>query len=200
MPKPNDGVLSWDEGKQLLAACAGKRARDVRDRAIVVLGLRTGMLRSSMCELTIKDLKLGLDGDSGYTLTFTKKGGDRHTIKLDPDTLRVLAEWIECLKSQGITSGRLFRSISKGDQATGSRLTPDGLYRAIGARAEIAKLEMTGYMFHRTFAAWARRARANDEQIAQVTGTGVELLESKTSKPPANFVIGRLLRRERFRR
>src|SRR5262249_42875485 len=44
-------ALTWAEGKKLVAACDGPLGRDLRDNAIITLGLRTGMLRFSMCQL-----------------------------------------------------------------------------------------------------------------------------------------------------
>lgn len=50
-----DLPLSYAEGKRLIAARRGRKLRDGRDMAIVVLGLRTGMLRFSMCQIKLQD-------------------------------------------------------------------------------------------------------------------------------------------------
>lgn len=188
-------ALSWEEGQRLIAACAGDRERDVRDQAIIILGLRTGMLRFSMCQLSREDLDL--TSRPRATLSFIKKGGDPHTIELDPDTRSALQRWVACLKRQGLTKGRLFRSISK-EGVLGDQLTSDGLYRALGARAAMAGLpDLTPYALYCTFVAWAKSAQATETQIARVTGAK---LESTAKGLSANFLIPRFADRRAKRR
>ncbi len=51
-------VLSMDELKALLAACAGKAFEDKRDSAIVRLFVDTGMRRAELLGLRVSDLDL----------------------------------------------------------------------------------------------------------------------------------------------
>lgn len=167
-------ALSWKQGQRLVAACGGQLPRDLRDRAMIVLGLRTGMLRFSMCALKIKDL----DGSAAPTLTFTKKGGDRHKIHLDATTYEALRPWIDWLDSQGEGAGLLFRSLGRprvtrdGDVVEiGNKLTPDGLYRILQQRGNTVGLtDLSPYVFRTTFKRWAKRVGALPPQIAMVTG------------------------------
>lgn len=165
---PDSGrALTWNEGKRLLAACTiATRARDLRDHAIVVLGLRTGMLRFSMCQLQFEHLNLSRTPK----LTFIKKGGELHTVKLDPDTYSALQAWVDWLGMHDINSGFVFRSIGReriqpdfgtgnASVTIGDKLTPDGLYRALKVRAVMAGLDdLSPHVFHCTFVAWAQRA------------------------------------------
>lgn len=183
-------ALSWDEGRQLVGACNGTRGRDLRDCALITLGLRTGMLRFSMCQLKFGDIDQSM-------LTFVKKGGETHTIQLDDVTRTALTAWIDWLHGQGIKSGRLFRSLGRqrvdpnSDAAIGEQLTPDGLYRAIGERARKAGLkDLHPHVFRKTFLDWAKEVGAHPGQVAAVTGHKSDATGSDgVTTPPANMLL-----------
>ncbi len=193
-----DRALSWAEGQQLLATCAGTDIKDIRDRAIIVLGLRTGMLRFSMCRLTFDDVDVK---SRPNTLTFEKKGGDRHTIPLDPSTAAALYAWMKWLITAGHSGGAIFRGLTRArvtarGQPIGDKLTPDGLYRALAVRAREAELtDISPHVFRKTFIGWALDAGAQPGQIEAVTGHQLEEIDGLVVKkppvttPPANFLI-----------
>jgi integrase len=163
-------ALTWSEGKRLVAACDGLRGRDLRDNAIITLGLRTGMLRFSMCQLTFEDIE-------DNSLTFTKKGGGRHSIVLDAVTYAALRAWMDWLTARDEEQGPVFRSLGRqrisldDDVSIGAQLTPDGLYRALQLRAKEAGLgDLRPHVFRKTFLAWVKRAGARPQQIEAVTG------------------------------
>jgi integrase len=163
-------ALTWDEGRQLVGACNGVRGRDLRDNALITLGLRTGMLRFSMCQLKFDDIDLP-------HLTFVKKGGVKHAIRLDTVTTHALRAWMRWLKERDITKGCLFRSLGRqrvgpsSNAAIGDQLTPDGLYRALRERARKAGLDdLHPHVFRKTFLAWAKEVGAQPRQVAAVTG------------------------------
>jgi site-specific recombinase XerD len=63
-PKPTEKpvpVLSDDELKALIAACAGKEFADRRDEAIVRMFVDTGMRVSEMCGIRLDDLDMKAD-------------------------------------------------------------------------------------------------------------------------------------------
>jgi integrase len=186
-------ALSWDEGRKLVKACAGPRGRDLRDNAIITLGLRTGMLRFSMCQLKFEDVT------RKGALTFTKKGGEQHTIALDDVTHAALRAWLDWLDEHGQKNGSLFRSLGrqrvspKDEVVIGDQLTPDGLYRALRERAQKAGLaDLKPHAFRKTFLAWVKQAGAKPGQIEEVTGhksDGVGGDSSDTATPPANMLL-----------
>lgn len=197
-------ALTWDEGKRLVAACNAKgdygvRGRDHRDRAIITLGLRTGMLRFSMCQLQFEDVETA---KKVTRITFTKKGGERHTITLDKVTQAALDEWLTWLVDHGIQDGHVFRSLGRqrvhrGDeQIVGDQLTPDGLYRALRDRAISANLlNLRPHVFRKTFLTWAKKAGAAPSQIEAVTGhksdgTSIDGDNKETGNTtPANLLL-----------
>jgi len=192
--KKTDRALAWEEGQALIEACSGANGRDRRDNALITLGLRTGMLRFSMCQLQFADV------DFPY-LTFVKKGGEKHTIQLDDVTRNALSFWMEWLAAQGVKKGRLFRSLSRqrvklgSRAAVGEQLTPDGLYRALRERASKAGLtDLHPHVFRKTFLAWAKEVGARPGQIAAVTGHKSDAIcedseDRNVTTPPANMLL-----------
>jgi len=187
-------ALTWNEGQQLVKACEGELGRDLRDHAFITLGLRTGMLRFSMCQLKIGDLK------DPY-LTFIKKGGETHVIMLDDVTRVALETWIEWLREHGVRNGLMFRSLGRqrvdprDGAAIGAQLTPDGLYRALRERARQARLkDLHPHVFRKTFLAWAKETGAQPGQIAAVTGHKSDAIcedgeDKNVTTPPANMAL-----------
>lgn len=187
-------ALTWSEGKRLVATCsATARGRDLRDGAIITLGLRTGMLRFSMCQLHVDDVETRT-----RMLTFTKKGGERHVIKLDDVTYAALRAWMDWLVAHGEEGGFIFRSLGRqrvsldDDVSIGDQLTPDGLYRALQQRAKEAGLgDLRPHVFRKTFLAWVKRAGAKPLQIEAVTGHKSDGIGDSdgVAEPPANLLL-----------
>ena len=185
-------ALTWKEGRKLVAACDGPKGRDLRDRAIITLGLRTGMLRFSMCQLDFKDVT------AKGSLTFTKKGGEKHTITLDDVTYAALRAWIDWLVEHDIESSFVFRSLGRqrvsrnAEVSIGDQLTPDGLYRALRERAKKAGLsDLHPHVFRKTFLAWVQRVGAKPAQIEAVTGHKSDGAgdEDGVTTPAANMLL-----------
>lgn len=188
--KKADRALDWDEGRKLVEACSGSRGRDLRDNALITLGLRTGMLRFSMCQLKFEDV-------STLQLTFIKKGGEKHVIQLDDVTRDALVAWMDWLRRRDIDDGRVFRSLGRqrvsvdNDASIGDQLTPDGLYRALRERARQAGLkDLHPHVFRKTFLAWAKEIGAHPGQVAAVTGHKSDAAgDDGVTTPPANMLL-----------
>jgi integrase len=187
-----DRALTWEEGRKLIDECIGTKGRDLRDNAIITLGLRTGMLRFSMCQLRFEDIT------TKRSLTFTKKGGERHTITLDYVTYEALRAWIDWLVAHDQEDGFVFRSLGrqrvspKDEVAIGNQLTPDGLYRALRERAHEAGFDdLKPHVFRKTFLAWAKKAGAKPHQIEAVTGHKSDGIgdENGVTASPANMLL-----------
>lgn len=202
---PQAKALTLRDAYKLADACGHSqttlrqpiRVRGWRDIAIITLGLRAGMQRASICALQIDDFKL-----KAQTLSFIKKGGEVHTIALDPETLFVVERWVGWLKSKDVTTGPMFRSLGRShisdETPIGRMLTADGLYRALQQRAKSANLDdLSPHVFRRTFTTWAKRAGATPSQIAAVTGhKPIGDDETSDDTRPANFLIPNFLSTE----
>jgi integrase len=172
-------ALTFEEGAALVFACSGSEPIDLRDRAIVTLGLRTGLRRAAICGLLLSDY-------DGIDITVTLKGGKRHTITLDNETKAVLRPWLVWLHKHGITdAGALFRSLSRrrvdGTISIGERITPDGLYKAMKRRAETAGIgDFHPHVFRHTFVSWCQQLGIPAYRIAAVTGHSIQTVREPT--------------------
>jgi integrase len=171
-PPERPEPLSVEQARALVLACAGDKPIDIRDKAIAVLGLRTGLRRSAMCDLKIEDLK-------GRKLNAPIKGGRDVQIILDDETMVAIREWLTVLRSADITSGPLFRSVSRssldGTTNIGENLTTDGLYRALKARAKMAGVQnFYPHVLRHTFIFMAVAAGVPLHRIREMTGSKSE--------------------------
>lgn len=163
-------TLTHEEARQLLQTCVGTRPIDVRDRALLALGLLTGLRRSALVAIDCRDLRTG-------HVKATLKGGREHKVPISPTLHNVIEAWRTWLAAHGIAKGPLFRSISRShiDETItiGSRLTPNGLYTALLRRAEQAGVKrVRPDIFVATFTAWCKEFGLSREQINAVTGYG----------------------------
>ncbi len=136
-------ALSLEQSRALVAACAGNADIDLRERAVVVLALRTGIRRAGICALNVEDLR-------GRTLTVRLKGGRDIEIVLHDDALpleegsdgrcrwwtfgggggnRVLAGLLERELGECVSPGNTFITFSNGaaESAVASRQAIDAL-------------------------------------------------------------------------
>ena len=97
--------LSRTEARLLEAACDGPTLRDIRDRALIVLLLATGLRSSEVLSITVADL----DTIDGHAVVWvTGKGGARERVKVQPRARRMLADY---LATAGIDDGTVFRRL-----------------------------------------------------------------------------------------
>jgi integrase len=161
-------VLTHEEGAALVAACAGEKPNDLRDMAIAILGLRTGLRREGMCGIAFNDFH-------GNRVQVTLKGGRRHWIVLDSEVMDAIGAWSKWLYHQSVRGGRVFRAVSKpqidGTVKVNASLTADGLYAAMKKRARKAGIRgFHPHVFRHTFVSWCQEAGVPPYRIAGVTG------------------------------
>lgn len=160
--------LTKDEINKLFSACQDGKILGIRDEAILSLAYNTGMRRSSIAGITFEDLKEN-------KIEITLKGGKRHQVPIDKETIKVICRWKFWLESIGIKSGPLFRGLRESTIdntiTIAKTLSSWGIYAALKKRAK--KVGIVGFHPHRlrhTFISESRRAGYADWQIAQVTG------------------------------
>jgi hypothetical protein len=85
--------LTYEEAQLLLATCDGDELVDVRDRALIVLALRSGLRRGGLRALELSGVK-------PPKITTINKGGNRITFEADAETLAALGAWMERLRAR----------------------------------------------------------------------------------------------------
>jgi integrase/recombinase XerD len=97
--------LDRHEARTLEDACVGPTLRDMRDRALIVVMLATGLRSTETITLQID--KLGRQGK--HTIAWVQgKGGAEERVKLSPHAQRMLAAYLEAAQ---IGEGAVFRRL-----------------------------------------------------------------------------------------
>ena len=99
--------LSRQEARALEEACSGPTVRDLRDRALVIFMLATGVRSSEALGLSVADLGQ-VDGHA--VAWITGKGGARERVKVSPRARKALDVY---LTAAGIADGAVFRRLRR---------------------------------------------------------------------------------------
>lgn len=161
---PKVKAFSAEEARRLLRACAGDGPGDLRDRAIVILGLLTGMRRMSIAGINREDF-----GEDFVDITI--KGSGRHRVPLSQNVMRWVAPWANWLNENGAFFRRLSKPRLDDSVTVGGRLSREGVHYAIAERARAAGLNnFHPHVFRYTFVTLAKLQGAPNHVIASVTG------------------------------
>jgi integrase/recombinase XerD len=168
-------ALAVDEARALLAACCDPtygtiRPRDLRDRAIITVGIRTGLRASELAGLNWGMI-------DGREATVAAKGRKAHTVVLDDECLERLNDWATWLESQGYSlRGAVFRGVSMlgidNQYRVSRRLSRQKLWEAVAARGRQAGLRrpVHPHLFRHTFISWALEAGVPPQRVMIMTG------------------------------
>ena len=130
--------LTWPL-RQRLAEAAGDRPIDVRNRALLAVAYDTMLRRSELAALRVRDLAVDRTTGAATVLVRNSKTdaeGEGAVLYVAPDTMALVAEWLELA---GIADGRLFRSLCRG--RLGEALDPSQIPRIYKAMARRAGIE-----------------------------------------------------------
>ena len=107
--------------------------------------LSDGMLRvSELCALELRDVATATDGSGTLKIRHSKtdQDGSGATVYLGTPTVQLLHRWIKALRDRGITDGKLFRSVKKGERIIGASLSTKAV-RAI-VKQQATEIGQTG--------------------------------------------------------
>ena len=160
----------------------GDRPKDLRDRALLLLGFAGGFRRSELVGLNLGDVERVRQGLI-ITLTHSKTDQTARGRKIGIPLGRTrhcpvtaVETWIA---SSGITEGPLFRPIRKSGLIDPARLSGDALCRMVQKRVAIAGLNPTRYSGHSLrsgFATSAAQAGVSSLKIRHQTGHASEAM------------------------
>lgn len=176
-PRARNGkseALTFEECEAMLATCARGDPPDLRDRAMILLGIHAGYRRQELCRLRIDNVRLADDGATA-TLAVIAKGRKWQEVDIGGEALEALQAWLGYLASFAATSGAVFRrlrpSAAPGAWALDEGLSDSGVYRILRGRAEAAGVaSFHPHRMRHTFVTFARESGWQDWQIAKVTG------------------------------
>ncbi len=165
-------VLTADEARAMLKTCDRRRPRDLRDFAMMVVALETGMRCMSLADMKWENLKLG----DVPTITVALKGirepfavtlSDTATLAFDP--------WRTFLAGRKISvkKGNILRRLdtSAGDVSVGATFSKQSIYNTIAERARDASVDgVHPHTFRHTFTTWRLAAGLGYWEVAAITG------------------------------
>ena len=97
--------LTRNQARELIAACAGPRLSDLRDRAIILIMLTSGLRASEVVSIDITDLQM-VEGH--YVVWVKGKGGARERVKVQPHAWQAIAVYRTAAE---LSEGPLFRRV-----------------------------------------------------------------------------------------
>jgi integrase len=161
------GALTLKESKRLVAACSGRTPPDLRDRAMILIGLHAAFRRESLISITFA-------GCERNNISAIVKGGKLHTVKIGSEPWAALRDWTGWLNRNGIGDGLVFRNLRpsiEGGYRIGDSISADGFARILSARAEAAGLEnVHPHKLRHTFTSLALQAGVPLWRVQKVLG------------------------------
>ncbi|NOZ27953.1 MAG: tyrosine-type recombinase/integrase [Chloroflexi bacterium] len=149
--------FSEDDIRKLLAAC-GQDWYGLRDKAIILCLLDTGLRAAEFVNLNVGDI----DGDG--TITVHGKGGKDRYVHVGALARKALVRYLA-------TRGHLLPHAPMWIGRTGKRLTVSGLFQAMRRRGRQAGVWPVGpHRFRRTFAIWALRNGMDVHHLRAILG------------------------------
>ncbi len=149
-PRSTTIYLSRHEARRLEEECQGPTLRDLRDHALIVTMLSTGLRSAEVIGIDWEHLGMR---DGHRVVQITGKGNQTALIKLKPRTWEILDRYLQALRGAGLTSGPVFRRLRRcapdPDQphvprryAVHGKLSYDGLKYILQARFTAAGLHL----------------------------------------------------------
>lgn len=163
--------------RRMIEATPADTPIGLRDRALLVLGFALMGRRSELAGLDITDVEETEDGLLVHIkMSKTDQDAVGETVAIprgthpETDPVRVLRAWLAALEAQGISSGRLLRSVTRWGRIDGS-ISTDGINRAVRAAAVRAGLpsaeSFTAHSLRAGGATASYRAGASVSEIAK---------------------------------
>lgn len=181
--------LSYDEADKLLATCDDDRLIDIRDRALIVLALRSGLRRGGLHALE-------LAGISPPKITTINKGGEFITFEADAETFAALDVWLNKLRQFGVTQGPVFLNVNEERLATEKklRMSPFQIWQVFTQRAKHAGIRhVFPHLARHSTVTWLREAGKTSAEVSKLTGQTEQTIENIYTHVRSEGAVGAAL-------
>jgi integrase/recombinase XerD len=157
-------ALTPEDAAKLIATCDAGTPIDLRDRALIVVGLETGMRRMSLVGMDLDKIQKAKEGYPVALVPLKGAGSDLYAVPLSDTAMAALEPWRAWLRKQRAGKGAVFRPLTKriGEKSgklayelDGDRLSLVSIYKIVVHRAEQAGLKhVHPHIFRHTFITW----------------------------------------------
>jgi integrase len=177
--------LTYEEAELLLATCRGTELVDVRDRALIILALRSGLRRGGLRALE-------MSGVQPPKITTVNKGGAPLSFTADEETLAALGTWIDRLRQLGITRGPVFLHMRE-DKIHGV-MSAFQIWQVFDRRAKRAGIRhVFPHLARHSTVTWLREAGTSPMEVSQLTGQTERTIENVYSHSRKRGAVGNAL-------
>jgi site-specific recombinase XerD len=158
--------LTADQEKKLLAVPSSESVRDKRDHAILALLLGCGLRRAELIGLTLGQLQ---QRDNHWAIVnLYGKGGHVRTVPIPAWVKAAVHRW---LVAGDITSGLMFRRVSRTGTVWGSKISEKLVWWIVKQRAQVIGIDkLVPHDLRRTYARLCHAAGGELEQIQFLLG------------------------------
>jgi integrase len=169
----------------LVLEAAGSRLKDVRDRALLLLGFAGGFRRSELIGLNCEDatpVRQGLEIIIRRSKTDQTGAGRKIGIPHGRGRWCPVAALEQWLASSGITEGAMFRPIDRHHRVGSKRLTGEGVCLVVRERVGAVGINPKAYSGHSLragLATSAAKAGVSSWKIRQQTGHASDAMLSR---------------------
>lgn len=152
--------LTLKQSQELINAPDITTLKGLRDRAILAVMLGAGLRRSEIANLTFGHIQ---QRESRWVIVdLIGKGGRVRTIPIPAWTKQAIDDWTI---TANLSSGQIFRSITKGGRVAGINMTSQGIQNLVKLYAKKCGLAVSAHDLRRTYAKLAHKGGAELEQI-----------------------------------
>jgi site-specific recombinase XerD len=153
--------LTREQAENLISAPNATTNQGKRERALLAVLIGCGLRRREAAALTVEHIQLR---DARWVIVdLVGKGGRVRSVPMSSWTKSAIDSWIEAGE---ITSGLVFRSVTKGGRVSATKITPRGIFAVVQRfGAEIGVPKLAPHDLRRTFAKLAHKGKAGLEQI-----------------------------------
>lgn len=157
--------LTHDQAQQILDLCDTTTLIGKRDQAILAVLLGCGLRRSEMASLEVGQIQ---QREARWVIVDLRgKGGRVRSVPIPTWTMVCIDRW---LAAAGISSGKVFRRIRRGDHLAGEGISPQAIRDLAAAYGERIGVDLAAHDLRRTFAKLARSEGAAIDQIQFTLG------------------------------
>lgn len=184
-PSESREPLTYEEAQLLLATCDAGDLVDLRDRALIILALRSGLRRGGLRALEMERVR-------PPKITTINKGGALITFEADAETFTVLGAWFDCLRQLGVQGGRVFLNVRKG-KVRGA-MSAFQIWKVFDRRAKQAGIRhVFPHLARHSTVTWLREAGKSSAEVSKLTGQTERTIENIYTHVRTRGAVGEAL-------